>query len=110
MGGVAGTIDPNFVQSDMSIDYVRVYQNIPLSNDEFTENSFRIFPNPASSTINIKSNLKIDLVEVYDVIGKQVISDVTSTKKLDVSFLKPGMYLIKLYSEGLSVTKKIMIK
>ena len=27
MGGVAGTIDPNFTQSSMLIDYVRVYQN-----------------------------------------------------------------------------------
>ena len=30
MGGVAGTIDPNFTQAAMVIDYVRVYQNTTL--------------------------------------------------------------------------------
>ena len=32
MGGVAGTIDPNFTQSSMLIDYVRVYQNTSIDS------------------------------------------------------------------------------
>ena len=109
MGGVAGTIDPNFDQSSMSIDYVRVYQNIPLSNDEFNETSFKLFPNPALDVINIKSNLTIDRVEVFDVVGKQVLTKAKRVKQLDVSNLRTGIYIVKLHSEGASVTTKILV-
>lgn len=36
MGGVAGTINPNYTQSEMVIDYVRVYQNTQVDTQQPT--------------------------------------------------------------------------
>ncbi|WP_430468499.1 family 16 glycosylhydrolase [Winogradskyella ouciana] len=108
MGGVSGTIDPNFTQSIMVIDYVRVYQNT-LSVDEKFENKFSAYPNPASSYINIKSNSNIEKLELYNTSGQLVINYNQSTNRINVKGLKSGIYVLKIYSEGRSVSKKVLI-
>jgi len=110
MGGVAGTIDPNFDQSSMIIDYVRVYQNTLGVDDEVFSNAFVLSPNPASDYINISTNKDLDSVEFYDVLGKLVFSKTKDNlKRLDVSKLNPGIYLLKMYSENQQVVKRIII-
>ena len=109
MGGFAGTIDPNFTQSPMVIDYVRVYQNV-LSTDEFNANSFRIYPNPTSGTVFIDSQVTIDTIEVYNTIGNLMLMQELPNSKIDVSSLPTGLYILKVYAEGSSAVKKLVIK
>ncbi len=109
MGGISGTIDPNFDQSRMVIDYVRVYQNNALSIDEAFANKFGIHPNPASDTINIVSQERIDYLELYNTLGQLVLDKKLNTKQLNVEDLKSGIYILKIYSGSLSTTKKVLI-
>lgn len=109
MGGIAGTIDSNFTQSSMVIDYVRVYQNV-LSTDEFDKNSFRMYPNPASDSVFIDSKITIDTVEVYNTIGQLVLSTENVKNTIDVSSLNAGLYVLKVYSGEKSVVKKLVVK
>ena len=109
MGGFAGTIDPNFTQSPMVIDYVRVYQNV-LSTDEFNANSFRIYPNPTSGTVFIDSQVTIDTIEVYNTVGNLMLMQELPNNKIDVSSLQTGLYILKVYAEGSSAVKKLVIK
>ncbi|WP_034059190.1 family 16 glycosylhydrolase [Lacinutrix jangbogonensis] len=108
MGGIAGTIDPNFSQSSMTIDYVKVYQNT-LSVEPYSANAFRVSPNPASDYINITSEENIDFIALYDVLGNKVLSKTKSNKQIDVTALESGMYFLKIYSEKRIATKKIII-
>lgn len=110
MGGYAGEIASNFTNSSMVIDYVRVYQNVNTSsiNEDFNSN-FSIYPNPASDLISIHSNKLIDKVELYSVIGQLVLLEEINTKHINTQQVKPGLYLMKIYSDDKINTKKILI-
>jgi beta-glucanase (GH16 family) len=108
MGGIAGTIDPNFTESPMVIDYVKVYQNV-LSTDEFDGNSFRMYPNPSSDTVFIDSKTTIDSIEIYNTIGKLVVSKEKPENTIDVSNLAAGVYIMRVYSGKNSAVKKLVI-
>ncbi|WP_179007549.1 family 16 glycosylhydrolase [Winogradskyella forsetii] len=109
MGGISGAIDPNFVQSNMEIDYVRVYQNTGLNVEDQVVNRFNIHPNPSSDYINIVSDKTIDKVGLYNAIGQLIVYKTTNTNVLKVENLKPGIYILKIYSRGLTTIKKVVI-
>ncbi|GAA4974397.1 family 16 glycosylhydrolase [Algibacter aquimarinus] len=109
MGGVAGTIDPGFTQSAMQIDYVRVFQDSALSNEEIKSDEFKIYPNPTDNLINIKSKRNIDSVELYDIFGKLILLQSEQFESINVENLNSGLYLIKIYSEGTKTVKKVVI-
>ena len=110
MGGIAGTIDSGFTQSPMVIDYVRIYQNNTLNTKDILANSFKVYPNPASSEINIQTDLNIDKLELYDILGKFILKETNSTKSIKLNNLKPGMYLLNIYSDDFRTVKKIIVK
>ncbi|RNC86433.1 MAG: glycosyl hydrolase family protein [Winogradskyella sp.] len=109
MGGFAGTIDPTFTESNMVIDYVRVYQNASLSTDDFDISEVRVFPNPANDKIQIVSNIDLDYVEVYNTFGQKINTISSNFRSVDVSNLANGIYILKIYSQGKSTTKKMVI-
>jgi beta-glucanase (GH16 family) len=109
MGGAAGAIDPNFSESSMVVDYVRVYQNSVLNVGEITKDSFKIFPNPATDSIKIASEQRIDSIEIYTVLGNRVLEDVSfSNDAVDISSLNEGLYIIQIYSNDRKVVKKFI--
>ncbi|WP_298759326.1 family 16 glycosylhydrolase [uncultured Psychroserpens sp.] len=108
MGGISGMIDPNFTQSSMVIDYVRVYQN-NLSVDDEIANQFIVSPNPASDYINIASNTDVDHIEIYDVLGKLILQKNDDVKRLNISDIESGMYVLKIYSGKRIASKKIVV-
>jgi beta-glucanase (GH16 family) len=110
MGGFAGTIDPNFQQSSMVIDYVRVYQNTGLSIDEAFANKFNVFPNPASDYINIVTNEVIDEVQLHNLLGSLLIQESKPGSQINISNLNSGIYLLSIHSGSKKVTKKIVVE
>jgi beta-glucanase (GH16 family) len=109
MGGVAGSIDPSFTQSEMVIDYVRVYQNSPLSIDDLNKDEIRVYPNPAREVITIKTDSDIENLKLYNSLGQIVIDQNTKTKTMDISQLQNGVYILKIKSKNRTVTKRILV-
>ncbi|WP_296381487.1 family 16 glycosylhydrolase [Winogradskyella sp.] len=105
MGGVAGTIDLNFIESSMVIDYVRVYQNNNLSIDDEFASKFGVYPNPTSDIINIISEENIDNLELYNSIGQLVLHKKKNTKQLNIEDLNSGVYILK-YTQGIFLQRK----
>ncbi len=83
-----------------------------LSVDSFTTNNFSVYPNPTTTGfVNITSaNSNAISVVVYDILGKQVISETLSNDRLDVSTLNAGVYVLKITQSDASITKKLVIK
>ena len=83
-----------------------------LSTDDFASASFKVYPNPTSlGFVNIVSaNNTAITVAVFDVLGKQVINETLHNKRLDVSSLNSGVYILKVTQNNASVTKKLIIK
>ena len=107
MGGNGGAIDPNFSQSRMVIDYVRVYQNTTASTEDVFANKFSVYPNPSSDVLNIRTNEPIDKVELYNTIGQLIVAK--KTTNINISSINIGVYILKIYSGKRIVTKKVMI-
>jgi len=89
----------------------------PLSTASFNTGSLRVYPNPASTVIQVNvvdSTEKIASVVLYDMLGKAVKdtnTEATSNMTLDVSDIAKGVYLMEITSEShLKVTKKVIIE
>ena len=108
MGGIAGPIDANFNQSSMIIDYVRIFQNVLSNDDVFTDN-FKIAPNPTSDVFKIITEKIIDSIELYTILGQLVLKEHGHVNLVNVQNLKPGMYILKLYSGEIIVSKRIIV-
>ena len=83
-----------------------------LSTNDFSNVNFSIYPNPSNTgNVTITSTI-IDAmtVQVFDVLGKQVIIQRVTNNNLDVSNLRSGLYIVKITQNNASVTKKLVIK
>lgn len=85
---------------------------IPLSTDDFSTNNFKIYPNPtALGYVNISSRSQTVMkINVFDVLGKQVINETVSNNRLDVSNLSPGLYIMRVSQDNATTTKKLVIQ
>ncbi len=68
------------------------------------------FPNPVSDFITITSNVNLDKVEIYNLLGNLVLKTETNTNAIDVTSLAPGIYLIAVYSGIEKSVKKIIVQ
>lgn len=112
MGGVAGGIDPSFSESSMVIDYVRVYQNTGLSTNNVFANQFSVYPNPSNNahTLNIRTTEQINKIVLLNTLGQQILSKTKNTNTLEIHNIRSGIYLLKIYADNRSVTKRVIIK
>jgi len=114
MGGVAGPVDPQYQESSMIIDYVRIYQENPL-NIENTINSqnakaVKIYPNPVKNEINLTSKEPIVKLKLYDFQGKLILEKSNNTDRIDVSSLNSGVYFIEAVTNNKKSLQKVIIK
>jgi hypothetical protein len=81
-----------------------------LSVDSVADLNDFYFSNPVNDFVSIRSNVAIEKVEIYNLIGNMVLKTTENTDKIDVSNLAKGIYLISAYSGTEKCTKKIIIK
>jgi hypothetical protein len=99
---------------DYSTNYLYVdqivFDNTHLSTNTFdrANSTISLYPNPAKDVINISSSSAIQKIEVYDMLGKQVLSK-NNVSQVGVESLGSGAYFIKADLEnGSSVVKKFI--
>jgi hypothetical protein len=86
-------------------------EDCSLGIDEVNlESSVIIYPNPVSNIVYIenKSFNKITSLNIYNLLGKLVLSTTENFHQLDVSSLKSGLYFLKVQTEKGEVTKKLI--
>lgn len=83
-----------------------------LSNETFQADNLFVYPNPTTDLLyfDTTGDLSLDKVEVYDTIGKRVLSSQINNNSVDVSQLTAGVYFVKIYSGENQTTKKIIKK
>ncbi len=91
------------------VSYV-VGSNCSLGNTDYSEISKFSFNNPANNILNINSKNKIDKVEIHNLIGNLILKTNTDTNNIDVSNLTKGIYLLTVYTNLESKTKKLIIE
>jgi hypothetical protein len=85
---------------------------VPLVIENIIEKKFSIFPNPATSSINISADETIELINIFDVRGSLVFSkpySVSSTS-VDISKFAKGIYSVQLISKEISSVQQLIIE
>lgn len=75
-----------------------------IDSDEF---SFSVFPNPTQNIIHIQSNVQDFQVELVDVLGRLLKSEMNASV-MDISQYSNGTYLLKINYAGKTQVLKIM--
>lgn len=100
------SIDPNFTQSPMVIDYVRVYQETPPLGVDFGSQNDRIklFPNPSSENVSVQVDPAFvgGALSMYSVDGRMVhdMKLSSATVQVDLRELQSGVYSVQVKNIG----------
>jgi hypothetical protein len=85
---------------------------LPSDDNNKNKNGFEIYPNPAVSEILISgmSSLSKNEVSIVDMQGRKVITEknVCENKKIDVSSLTKGIYMINVITDGGIFSQKMI--
>jgi cysteine-rich repeat protein len=79
-----------------------------LSNPSFDADTLSMYPNPVKGILNISYSKTIDKVQVYSLLGQEVITNPASQNQLDMAPLAPGAYFVKVTADGLVKTLKVI--
>ncbi len=90
-----------FVSSENAGTGASILHRVDVSNfigiEETTANKIRCYPNPVNDTLYLEGE-DISMVKIFDSSGKLILSQ--TGKKIPVSDLKPGIYIIVLTDDN----------
>jgi hypothetical protein len=119
--GLGGAID-SFYNSNIDETTTQDYFNglvsgqesfmlgtLSLNDIELENYTISVYPNPAIELLHIKTNLEVIQINLYDILGKRVLS-VSETTTITVNGLKAGNYILKIKTNTGYISKKVIIE
>ena len=89
-------------------------QNTLSLDDFFLANQMKVYPNPSNGVVYIgfDSNLKIDQLEFFDLLGRQIenVKVDINNNKIQIKELFKGVYFMRVNINNQRISKKIVIK
>ena len=97
-------------QFDLLVDDIAV--NTTLAAPSFNTAPFLAYPNPVNDVLNIRFDKTISKVNIYNIVGQEIIAKPVTTNltQIDMSNLSKGTYLVKVSSNQLIQTIKVVKK
>lgn len=88
-------------------NYVTILANVGINDVEGA--NINIYPNPATSVINIESGNEVANIAIYNTVGQRVMS-LDNVNRADVSTLSNGTYAMRItLSNGNIITRKFVV-
>lgn len=85
-----------------------------IGTEEFIAENISVYPNPTSEILWVEDNtsFSVNNYSIYDISGRRILFNTfnASEKKVDVSNLNSGVYLLELVSSERKITKKIVVQ
>lgn len=102
-----GIIQPGLTQQ---FGWAGAYDQSLLASADNSLEGFMYYPNPTKDFVVIEGIHQLQKIEIYSALGEKVYSESFQArlKKLDVSFLASGSYLLKVFSENQIGTFKLI--
>ncbi|MFN3942407.1 MAG: GEVED domain-containing protein [Flavobacterium sp.] len=81
-----------------------------LSTNTVALSELKYYPNPVVDVLNLTNNTAIERVEIYNLLGQQVMQVKTNATQTSVQVgeLAKGAYIVKAYADGVEHTFKII--
>jgi hypothetical protein len=80
-----------------------------LSVEQFNEERFTMYPNPARDIVSFKGINTIKSIEVFSQLGQKVLS-VRDTNVINIESLSTGMYMVNITDMNKRIVQKKLIK
>ena len=118
--GAGGVLD-SFYNSNIDNSSTQDYFNAPapgldsfsfdtLSIEEVNEiiGEISVYPNPTVGILTIETNVVLDSIELFDLLGKRLIELQDDLSKIDMSGLPAGVYLLVIEQNSNKFVKRII--
>ena len=79
-----------------------------MDTESFNMDSVRLYPNPVKDRLYIQAQEAVQSVEIYDINGRLCQTHLNVQNGIYTAKLAPGLYLVKIKSEGGSGTLKFI--
>lgn len=80
-----------------------------LSNEAFELEEIVLYPNPATSTLNIQGIDNVRTIEIHSMVGKKIMDTTIINTQLDISTLQNGVYFLRITdNQNRSLIKKFI--
>jgi len=96
----------NDIKSWNEITKSATYAPLAITDEHTLE--FSVFPNPTNGILNITSKTPLNRIEIYSILGKEILNSINSNNSLDISNLNRGVYIIKVHSNNELGIKRII--
>ena len=73
-----------------------------------TPEAFILYPNPVNDQLHIRSNAAVEKIEIFDYLGRTVLSTKNASDAINVSSLKSSAYIIRLTTANGVESKKFI--
>lgn len=89
-----------------------VYKRLEANVQELLLGAIQLKPNPAREFLEIQSSLNLNdcIIKVYDVLGHLISVEDRFEKRIDISSLQPGMYILELESGRDFIRRKFLVQ
>ncbi len=95
--GICIYIDSSIMITPLHVFNANEVENVPKLKKCF------IYPNPASTYINLTSSIDIDAIEIQSILGQRLLDKkYKRNDAIDVSNFKRGYYILTVFSNGKS--------
>lgn len=97
------------------VDNIQINNLSVLSTDEVGKRDLiKIYPNPTAETLNIETDSKINSITIFDAKGSLIKNfqeaGISNGKRINVSDLVSGIYMVKVKTSTSEFTKKFIKK
>ncbi len=89
------------------LDYEYVPDDTSIGEDSFANNTLSCYPNPAAEIIHIESKLIGHSYQIFDELGRSVLSGILA-ESIDVSSLNKGIYFLSIAGMAQEVKKLVV--
>ena len=104
--GIVDTINNPTINSIISF-----VEGSTLAINDFSQNVFKIYPNPANNVLNINAvaNIDMKLAQIYDLNGRLINTVTLTSSTIDIQSLANGTYILMLRdSNGKDYSQKFI--
>ena len=93
---------------DGTATYAEDCQYVLSNNDELLSESLKLYPNPVSDVLSVKSKLRLESIEIYNILGQEVKQVHSNFETINLEDLSRGIYMIKIRSENGTTVRKLI--
>ena len=79
--------------------YVSLKDYLTPTNDVLEKTDIKIFPNPTASVLNIESKGPLSMVQIFDLSGREILTEKKNLTAVSVGELSTGAYFVRVFDD-----------